>query len=131
VTEHRAAEMAREQARTTAEGLAAEGGPPGSSQAEITAWSPYLQRLGTDIRKSGGVAMRDAGTGGADVKLSDVMSNAGLAGYAEVALVSVRARVPRIVLALFRPSQKAKMDAASRLPSTTKPHGQPEEDTRS
>lgn len=65
------------------------------------------------------------------MKLSDVMSHAGLAGYAEVALVLFVLAFLGIVLALFRPSQKAKMDAASRLPLDDDPNVQPEEDTRS
>ena len=65
------------------------------------------------------------------MKLSDVMSNAGLAGYAEVALVLFVLAFLGIVLAVFRPSQKARMDAASRLPLDDDPTGQPEEDTRS
>jgi cbb3-type cytochrome oxidase subunit 3 len=65
------------------------------------------------------------------VKLSDVMSNAGLAGYAEAALVLFVLAFIGIVLAVFRPSQKARMDAASRLPLDDDPTVQPEEDTRS
>lgn len=65
------------------------------------------------------------------MKLSDVMSNAGLAGYAEVALVLFVLTFLGIVLAIFRPSQKARMDAASRLPLDDDPTGQPEEETRS
>ncbi len=41
VTEKRAAGMAREQARTIAEGLAAEGGPAGLEDREITALVAY------------------------------------------------------------------------------------------
>lgn len=65
------------------------------------------------------------------MKLSDVMSNAGLAGYAEVALVLFMLAFLGIVIALFRPSQKKRMDAASRLPFENDPDGQPEEDSRS
>ena len=64
VTEKRAGALAREQARAIAEGIAAEGGPAGLEDKEITALVAYLQRLGTDIKKSGGVAQRDAGAGG-------------------------------------------------------------------
>ncbi len=65
------------------------------------------------------------------MKLSDVMSNAGLAGYAEAALVLFVLAFLGIVIAIFRPSLKSKMDAASRLPLDDDPTGQPEEDTRS
>lgn len=65
------------------------------------------------------------------MKLSDVMSAAGLSGYAEVALILFMLAFAGIVIALFRPSQKRRMDAASRLPFDDEPNGQPEEDTRS
>jgi cbb3-type cytochrome oxidase subunit 3 len=65
------------------------------------------------------------------VKLSDVVSNAGLAGYAEVALILFLIAFVGIVIAVFRPSRKAHMDAASRLPFDDDPNGKPEEDTRS
>ena len=65
------------------------------------------------------------------MRLSDIMSNAGLAGYAEVALVLFTLAFLGIVIALFRPSQRDRMDAASRLPFDDDPTGQPEEDTRS
>lgn len=65
------------------------------------------------------------------MKLSDVMSNAGLAGWAEAALVLFLLAFLGIVVAIFRPSRKAGMDAASRLPLDDDPHGQPEEDHRS
>ncbi len=44
------------------------------------------------------------------------MSGAGLAGYAEAALILFALAFLGIVVALFRPSQKARMDEASRLP---------------
>jgi len=65
------------------------------------------------------------------VKLSDVMSDAGLAIYAEIALVLFLLAFIGIVVAIFRPSQKRRMDAASRLPLDDDSTGQPEEDTRS
>lgn len=65
------------------------------------------------------------------MKLSDVVSNSGLSGYAEVALVLFLLAFLGIVIATFRPSQKKRMDAASRLPFDDDPNGQPEEDTRS
>jgi cbb3-type cytochrome oxidase subunit 3 len=65
------------------------------------------------------------------MKLSDIMGNAGLAGYAEVALVLFLLAFLTIVILLFRPSQKQKMDDASRLPFDDDPTRQPEEDTRS
>jgi len=63
--------------------------------------------------------------------LSDVMSGAGLSGYAEVALVLFMLAFLGIVIALFRPSQKQRMDAASRLPFDDDSNGQPEEEPRS
>ncbi len=65
------------------------------------------------------------------MKLSDVMSHAGLAGYAEIALILFMIAFLGILFTVFRPSQKAEMDAASRLPFDDDPNGQPEEDTRS
>jgi cbb3-type cytochrome oxidase subunit 3 len=65
------------------------------------------------------------------MKLSDIMGNAGLAVYAEVALVLFLLVFLTLVIAVFRPSQKKRMDAASRLPFDDDPNGQPEEDTRS
>ena len=65
------------------------------------------------------------------MKLSDVMSNAGLAGYAEAALVLFVLAFLGIVIATVRPSQKGRMDAASRLPLDDDPTGQPEEENRS
>ncbi len=64
VTQKRAGALAREQAKKIADGIAAEGGPAGLEDREITAVVAYLQRLGTDIRKSGGVARAAAGPGG-------------------------------------------------------------------
>lgn len=65
------------------------------------------------------------------MKLSDVMSHAGLAGYAEIAMVLFMLAFLGIVIAVFRPSAKREMDAAGRLPLDDDPTGKPEEDTRS
>lgn len=65
------------------------------------------------------------------MKLSDVMSHAGLAGYAVAALVLFMLAFLGIVIAIFRPSTKARMDAASRMPLDDDPAGQPEEEPRS
>ncbi len=64
VTGKRAPALAREQAQAIAEGIAAEGGPAGLEDKEMTALVAYLQRLGTDLGKSGGVAGRGAGPRG-------------------------------------------------------------------
>lgn len=63
--------------------------------------------------------------------LSDVMSHAGLAGYAEVAMILFVLAFIAIVIATYRPSNKKDMDAASRLPFDDDPAGQRGEDTRS
>ena len=63
--------------------------------------------------------------------LSDVMSHAGLAGYAEVAMILFLLAFVAIVIATYRPSVKKDMDAASRLPFDDEPAGQQGEDTRS
>ncbi len=65
------------------------------------------------------------------MKLSDVMSAAGLAGYAEVALVLFLLAFLAIVIATFRPGNRRAMDAASRLPLNDDPAGEREEDNRS
>jgi len=62
----RAPQMAREQAKTIAEGIVAQGGPAGLEDKEITAIVAYLQRLGTDIKRGGAVARTDAASGGGD-----------------------------------------------------------------
>ena len=62
--------------------------------------------------------------------LSDVMSAAGLAGYAEVALILFLLAFLIIVIATFRPSNHKAMDAASRLPFADDPAAPREEDTR-
>ncbi len=54
---HRAPEMARMQAREVAGRIEAQGGAAGLADKEIVAVIAYLQRLGTDIKKGGAVAM--------------------------------------------------------------------------
>jgi cytochrome c oxidase cbb3-type subunit I/II len=49
---HRAPDMARAQARSIAASIAAQGGPRTLEDKEIVALVAYLQRLGTDSRKS-------------------------------------------------------------------------------
>ena len=63
--------------------------------------------------------------------LSDIMSHAGLAIYAEVAMVLFLLAFLFILIAVFRPSNHEAMDAASRLPFEDDPAGQRGEDTRS
>jgi cbb3-type cytochrome oxidase subunit 3 len=63
--------------------------------------------------------------------LSDIMSHAGLAGYAELAMILFILAFLAIVIATYRPSTKQAMDAASRLPFEDDPAGQREEDIRS
>ncbi len=65
------------------------------------------------------------------MKLSDIMSHAGLAGWAEMAMVLFILAFLVIVIATFRPSNHRAMDAASRLPFDDEPAGQREEDIRS
>jgi cbb3-type cytochrome oxidase subunit 3 len=50
------------------------------------------------------------------VTLTDVMSGAGLAGYAVVAMVLFMAVFVAIVVWIFAPWRKREMDEASRLP---------------
>ncbi len=56
---HHAEAMARAQARSIADGIASQGGPPHLEDREIVALIAYLQRLGTDI-KAGAVAQAPA-----------------------------------------------------------------------
>lgn len=65
------------------------------------------------------------------MRLSDVMGHAGLAGYAEVALILFVLAFLGICAAIFRPGNKPAMDAAARMPIDDDPTGQPEEETRS
>lgn len=50
------------------------------------------------------------------MKLSDVMSHAGLARYAEIALVLFLAAFVAVAIRLFRPSRKADLERAALLP---------------
>jgi cytochrome c oxidase cbb3-type subunit I/II len=52
-----AADAAREQARAIAESILAQGGPDRLADKEIVAMVAYLQRLGTDIRRTDQAAM--------------------------------------------------------------------------
>jgi len=52
-----AAAAAREQARVLAGGIAEQGGPAGLEDKEIIAMIAYLQRLGTDIKRTGPTAI--------------------------------------------------------------------------
>jgi cbb3-type cytochrome oxidase subunit 3 len=63
--------------------------------------------------------------------LVDIMSHAGLAGYAELAMILFMLAFLVIVIATFRPSNRKAMDAASRLPFEDDPAGEREEDIRS
>ncbi len=65
------------------------------------------------------------------MKLTDVMSHAGLAGYAEIALILFLIAFLGIVWAVFRPGNKPVMDAAARMPIDDESTGSPEEETRS
>jgi cytochrome c oxidase cbb3-type subunit I/II len=61
VTQSKAPQMAREQARIIAEGVAAAGGPADLADKEIMAIVAYLQRLGTDIKKDAVVTAKQGG----------------------------------------------------------------------
>ncbi len=50
------------------------------------------------------------------MRLSDVMGHAGLAGYAEIALIIFFAVFLAIAVRTFLPSRQREMDEASRLP---------------
>jgi cbb3-type cytochrome oxidase subunit 3 len=50
------------------------------------------------------------------MKLSEIMSHAGLSRYAEVALILFLVAFVAVVIAIFRPGAKRAMDEASRLP---------------
>jgi cbb3-type cytochrome oxidase subunit 3 len=51
-----------------------------------------------------------------DVRLSDIMANAGLAGYAEIALLIFMAVFVAVVLRIFWPGRKAELEQAARMP---------------
>jgi len=50
------------------------------------------------------------------MRLSDIMSNAGLAGYAEIALILFLVAFIAIVIRIFRPGRRKEMQAAARMP---------------
>ena len=50
------------------------------------------------------------------MRLSDIMSNAGLAGYAEIALILFMVAFIGIVIRIFRPGRRQEMQAAARMP---------------
>lgn len=50
------------------------------------------------------------------MRLADIMGNAGLSWYAEVALIMFVVAFVAIGIWVFLPSRRAAMDAASRLP---------------
>lgn len=50
------------------------------------------------------------------MRLSDIMANAGLSGYAEIALVLFLVAFVAIVVRIFWPGRRREMDAASRMP---------------
>ncbi len=58
----RAVEIAREQARTVATEIAAQGGPENLDGKEIVALVAYLQRMGTDLRNADPVPPADTPT---------------------------------------------------------------------
>jgi cytochrome c oxidase cbb3-type subunit I/II len=60
-----AAVLARKQARQIAEAIAQQGGPAGLEDKEVVALVAYLQRLGTDIKKSSAMAAVPTGGEGA------------------------------------------------------------------
>jgi cbb3-type cytochrome oxidase subunit 3 len=50
------------------------------------------------------------------MRLSDIMSNAGLSGYAEIALLLFMIAFAAIAIRIFLPSRKREFDRAGRLP---------------
>ena len=50
------------------------------------------------------------------MRLSDIMANAGLAGYAEIALILFMVVFAAIVWRIFRPGRQQEMNAAARMP---------------
>lgn len=50
------------------------------------------------------------------MRLSDIMSHAGLAGYAEIALILFMVAFIAIVIRIFRPGRRQEMQAAARMP---------------
>jgi cbb3-type cytochrome oxidase subunit 3 len=50
------------------------------------------------------------------MRLSDIMANAGLSGYAEIALIIFLVAFLLIVVSVFAPSRRKEFDEASRMP---------------
>lgn len=50
------------------------------------------------------------------MRLSDIMANAGLAGWAQVALILFLVAFLVILVAVFAPSRRREFDRASRMP---------------
>ena len=50
------------------------------------------------------------------MRLSDIMANAGLAGYAEIALILFMVAFVAIVFRIFRKGRREEMQAAARMP---------------
>lgn len=50
------------------------------------------------------------------MRLSDIMANAGLAGWAQVALILFLIAFAVILVAIFAPSRRREFDRASRMP---------------
>ncbi len=65
------------------------------------------------------------------MKLADVVSHAGLALYAELAMILFILVFIGIAIATLRPGNKRAMDAASRLPFDDEAGASPEEEERS
>ena len=63
--------------------------------------------------------------------LADIMSHAGLSGYAEVGMILFMLAFIGIVIRTFRPGNHQAMDAASRLPLEDDPASRREEETQS
>jgi cbb3-type cytochrome oxidase subunit 3 len=56
------------------------------------------------------------------MKLSDIVSASGLAGYAEIALILFFLVFLAVVVRLYLPSRRHELDEASRLPLEDEPH---------
>lgn len=59
------------------------------------------------------------------MKLSDIMGHAGLAGYAEIALLIFFATFVTILIRTLRHSDRAEIEHASRLPLEDEPNPSP------
>ena len=100
-----------------------QGGPADLADKEIVALVAYLQRLGTDIRKGAAAA---AG-GGAAARRGPLRCacptswrNAGLSGYAEIALILFMVAFVAIVVRIFRPgAARRRWTPPPGCPSTT------------